>query len=194
MHEVKIVLDRRSRFVRRCLDQPHVFHKVLAGMNPEKTRILWRLAKGNLIVRSVRPLDWKDLDARDPSFGQRNHVAFDPNKPEGTAYFCNVFAYARKRPVVGPWQPKSPDEYLEWFELQGNRYGFDVLESAIIRQEPYHVETSSMPLTVLPVELMGAIRITDSEKFRAALEEGIGRLRAFGCGLMLLRPIQGLPS
>lgn len=189
MHEVRIVLDPRSRFVRRCLSAPHLLHKLLEAMNPQRTRILWRLVGHHLLVRSALPLDWRYLDANHPDLGARTHSPFDPSARDGEVYLCNLLAYARTRPMAGPWRPKRGDEYLDWFELQGLRYGFEVMESAVVRQEPYRVETSSMPLTALPVELVAAIRIRHSEKFRAALEEGVGRLRAFGCGLLMLKPI-----
>lgn len=35
----------------------------------------------------------------------------------------------------------------------------------------------------------GVIDVVDPERFREAIGEGFGRAKAFGCGLMLLRPI-----
>jgi CRISPR associated protein len=188
MYEVRLHLNRRSRDTRRFLEQPYLFHKLLEAINPERTRVLWRLMNDKLLVRSSLPLEWKQLDVQHSDFGERTHGTFKPEVIDGGVQVVNLLAYARKRPVLGPWKPKTPDEYLEWFRIQGTRYGFDVLESTVIRQEPYYVETRSMPITILPVELIAAIRVNNSPKFQLAFEAGIGRMRAYGCGLLLTRP------
>jgi CRISPR system Cascade subunit CasE len=37
------------------------------------------------------------------------------------------------------------------------------------------------------LDLAGTIEVTDSDAFLAALAQGFGRAKAFGCGLMLIR-------
>jgi len=39
------------------------------------------------------------------------------------------------------------------------------------------------------VDFLGDLEITDVEKFTKALFQGIGRAKAFGCGLMLVKRI-----
>lgn len=39
------------------------------------------------------------------------------------------------------------------------------------------------------VDLSGTLEVTDAERFQAMLATGLGRGRAFGCGLMLVRPV-----
>ena len=192
VHEVRIVLNRHSRHVRRYLEQPFLLHKLLESINPDRSRVLWRLMSGKVLIRSTSPLDWRGLDLRHADFEERTHATFEPRKYDGDVFAINLLAYARKRPVTGPWKPKLPAEYLEWFQKQGDRYGFEVLESTVIRQDPYRVETSSMPIKILPAELMASVRINQADNFRVAFEEGIGRMRAFGCGLLLVRPVAAL--
>ena len=42
-------------------------------------------------------------------------------------------------------------------------------------------------VTILQVQYEGVLEVTDSAKLRAALIQGIGRAKAYGCGLMTLR-------
>jgi len=44
-------------------------------------------------------------------------------------------------------------------------------------------------ITYLTVNFSGILRVTDPEKFRQTLFNGIGRAKAFGCGLLLLKRI-----
>ncbi len=41
----------------------------------------------------------------------------------------------------------------------------------------------------LSVELSGELQVHDPERFVAMLSTGIGAAKAFGCGLMLIRPV-----
>jgi CRISPR system Cascade subunit CasE len=37
------------------------------------------------------------------------------------------------------------------------------------------------------IDFQGVLNVTDSEKFQAVLFKGIGKAKAFGCGLMLVK-------
>lgn len=45
------------------------------------------------------------------------------------------------------------------------------------------------PVTVVTVTFEGRLEVTDPEALRRALTQGIGRARAYGCGLLTLAPI-----
>lgn len=78
-----------------------------------------------------------------------------------------------------------------WLERRGEKAGF-VVEAAEVG------DYSVVPLPEAPrrgkkppqfgvLEFSGALRIADPQVFLAAVGEGFGRARAFGCGLMLIR-------
>lgn len=48
--------------------------------------------------------------------------------------------------------------------------------------------TPVKPVQYTSVDLRGVLAVTDSDKFRTSLLQGIGRSKAFGCGLLLVRP------
>jgi len=39
------------------------------------------------------------------------------------------------------------------------------------------------------VDFVGALKITDVEQFKKALFDGIGRSKAFGCGLLMIKRV-----
>jgi CRISPR system Cascade subunit CasE len=45
------------------------------------------------------------------------------------------------------------------------------------------------PVTLVTVTFDGRLEITDPEALRRTLTQGIGRARAYGCGLLTLAPI-----
>ena len=49
-------------------------------------------------------------------------------------------------------------------------------------------EGARHPVTFSEIDYEGVLTVTDPEKLTAALFGGIGRARAYGCGLMLVRP------
>lgn len=79
----------------------------------------------------------------------------------------------------------------DWLSAQGARHGF----------VPDHVALADYSVSVLPgfkgprkgqpqygiLDLTGILTVSDPAAFLAALGQGFGRAKAFGCGLMLIR-------
>ena len=51
------------------------------------------------------------------------------------------------------------------------------------------MKARDMPVTISRAIITGALKVVDREKFRNSFYNGIGRERAFGCGLLQLAPI-----
>lgn len=101
-----------------------------------------------------------------------------------------------------PDEPKPEREavYRAWLRDAFKRSGAVSLEHASIDQ--FHLETllrrtqgenrTARPRLRKPdVTLHGALTITDPTRFDALLRRGVGRHRAFGFGMLLLRPDRG---
>lgn len=97
-----------------------------------------------------------------------------------------------------------PEEQVRWLIRQAERSGFALAESPIGEPDvlalprPPLVGYKNAPgktpgrdrrkITVTPVTFDGRLRITDAEAFRSTLRTGIGRAKAYGCGLISLAP------
>lgn len=82
-------------------------------------------------------------------------------------------------------------EGAAWLERQGKAAGF---RPVFVNVEDYSTETLSDPrgrragaLRFGILDMTGQIEVTDPAAFVAQLEQGFGRAKAFGCGLMLIR-------
>lgn len=94
---------------------------------------------------------------------------------------------------------RGPKYQREWLGMQGDRHGFSVLGEAIttplkMYSFPKCVTTrdklvlDTSEVTFGSVTFTGRLEVTDADKFRDALSVGIGRAKAYGCGLMTIAP------
>lgn len=85
---------------------------------------------------------------------------------------------------------KTRDEILEWFEKRSTSWGFSVLEAEIVRSEISRFNKGSQRITLKKTTIKGLLNVTDRELFVKSFEEGLGRGRAFGCGLLRIVPLR----
>jgi CRISPR-associated protein Cas6/Cse3/CasE subtype I-E len=76
-------------------------------------------------------------------------------------------------------------ERLAWLARRGGEHGFEVLQADVtVERRPFDKPGRTAWLDVS--EFNGRLRVTDAEKFAAALDGGIGKGRAFGFGMLVL--------
>jgi CRISPR system Cascade subunit CasE len=76
----------------------------------------------------------------------------------------------------------------EWLSKQGQRYGFSVAELDVCSYDVLEVARSgASPATFGILDLGGIVHVQDPTRFGEVLMRGIGRAKAFGCGLMMVR-------
>jgi len=131
------------------------------------------------------------------------------HKIDGKAHRDDVVMHEKKRLLVerglqhwSDWpddDPKKPLLYdliqstcLQWIERRAEGSGFKLLltndGSKTIRIDGYtqhRVEKKDVQFST--VNFTGKLEITDSKLFKKILFNGIGKAKAFGCGLMLVK-------
>ena len=77
-------------------------------------------------------------------------------------------------------------ERLSWLERQATRSGFHLVEADQIPVPNIYGRKpkSSSSIQIICVLFQGVLQITNVELFRKALQQGIGRGRSYGCGLL----------
>ncbi len=88
-------------------------------------------------------------------------------------------------------------ELVRWVDRKGKQHGFALvqdrhglpkLQNSAYRWHGLHNKGAKEKRSGFSsVDFTGDIRVTDVQKFTKALFEGIGRSKAFGCGLMLVK-------
>lgn len=89
---------------------------------------------------------------------------------------------------------------LEWLTARSNRHGFAVAGMPenpavnITRRERDRfakgADRGKERPTITRAQFDGVLEVTDPEVLRSALVHGIGRAKAYGCGLMTLAPVR----
>ncbi len=103
-------------------------------------------------------------------------------------------------------------DQIAWLERKGAQHGFQLLSVATrpdtLRIDDRPVQADARPadrvtgwrsaadgsrqrLTFAAVVFEGVLQVTDADRFRSALESGIGPGKAFGFGLLSVAPIRG---
>ena len=84
---------------------------------------------------------------------------------------------------------KKPEERMEWLGRKAEQNGFVILSA---REDPAervfasHAADQGGRLFLDAWRYTGTLRITDAERFRAAVQYGIGPDKAYGLGMILL--------
>ncbi|KPN62646.1 CRISPR system Cascade subunit CasE [Aliiroseovarius crassostreae] len=102
--------------------------------------------------------------------------------------------------VMDALPPKGPDRAdrrmeiagqvaRTWLDGQGSRRGFapDQLTVEDYAVQRFAKGRGQRPVTFGVLDLSGQLRVTDPAAFLTTLSQGLGRAKAFGCGLMLIR-------
>lgn len=122
------------------------------------------------------------------------------------AIFLN-YAHYRFKVIVNPTRRdnasrklvpvKTREAVSDWFADRARQsWGFEV--------SPEHLQVDKIevlrfkdkngyPVTLSQAHVQGWLRVTDRDKFRHSFVQGIGRGRAFGCGLLQIVPLHDDP-
>lgn len=99
----------------------------------------------------------------------------------------------------------TPEQQINWLTQRAKGHGFTVKEnpesmSGLIldvsrrenlrfsRRDP-HQAGKAAQVTLRMAQFDGVLKVTDIQAFKSALTQGIGRGKAYGCGLMTLRRV-----
>ena len=165
--------------------------KILPGytINSKPMPTAWRAGKRLGFETRIRPIVRLEKDpSRIPSGVQRRFKegGLRPGKE------CDAFLWeAIKHPEIGAMKRSREEVYTEWLSDQFDRRGGARLESAELRsfQRTRAVRKLRACHSEGPDAVMrGVLTITDTTAFTALLARGVGRHRAYGYGMLLLRP------
>lgn len=88
----------------------------------------------------------------------------------------------RGRDLVAPWFAERA--LASWgFEASARHLQVDKIDVLQFKDK------AQRPVTVGQAYVQGLLRVTDRDRFVASFEQGIGRARAFGCGLLQIVPL-----
>ena len=198
----RILLNPRRAGARELLTNRHAMHAAVRSAWPSHsdTHPLWRLEPAGqpgtppslLVVGPSGPswshiteqAGWEAHPGQSRDYGPiLDVVESHPSATYGFALDANptICQQHRRRFLT------AREDQLAWLERKGTLHGFmvvaaDVSESAL----PDVFRRGKSRVTLPAFRFTGALTVTDPAAFAHALTAGIGRGKAFGCGLVTL--------
>lgn len=185
---------------------------------PPDERILYRPEVDDrglrvvVFVQSQYPPDWR-WAAEIPGYLLRapETKSFDVRLPAGQVCLFRLRANptVKKKSHEKPGSEPPPngvrlgllreEDQRAWLERKGEQHGFRVIQVMIMpeglktayqpTQGEIEGERSSRRLTHLAVCFEGILQVTDPDRLREAVRQGIGSAKGFGFGLLSLAPV-----
>jgi len=205
-----------TRVQLRRAPAPDVIHRVLSGVFPgkrsdNKNENLWRIdSLGDSKALIVVSADVPDLDylivsvGRGPAgaactdeFGaQDKTIDYDPfldKVMDGQNWNFRLCANPVEHKKQNPddkrgkvFALRTISEQIKWLYSQGDKNGYTVIGCSVIGDSWIVFDK----VRIRSVTFDGLLSVTDAEAFRNALSHGIGRGKAYGCGLLTVAKVQ----
>ena len=108
---------------------------------------------------------------------------------EHDVYAFEVIVNPTKR-VNGRLIPiKGKENICKWFINRTSSWGFEALSSEVIHERLLRTSKNETQITIKQATLKGLLRVTDRSLFIQHFRQGLGRGKAFGCGLLQIVPV-----
>jgi CRISPR system Cascade subunit CasE len=207
MYISKLELNERDRSVRNDLGNIHKLHQRIMQAFPdiqqEKVRTNWEILfriepdSNIVLVQSgdeIKP-DWNKLP--DGYLLDRQITSFTihpDNLRSGKLFHFRLKANPSKRhkesrKTVGL---HSQPEQIAWLERQATAHGFQIQMVDIIPTANVfgNKKGNNAPIKIHTALFQGILAVRDPELLQTAVKAGIGRAKAYGCGLLSLKKIE----
>lgn len=210
MNLTRLHINPQKRGARKLLGSPESMHAaVLAGFAPtvEPGRVLWRVDDLRddgpvlYVVSSVAP-DFGHIAEQAGWPGQapaesRDYEPLIRRLRQGQEWAFRLTANPVHRGRLSDGTQKilghvTADQQLSWLLERQDRMGLDLISgdgqptARVIGRKVLTFRRQASHVTVSTVTYEGIGVVTDTEALRAVLTQGIGRAKAYGCGLMTL--------
>ena len=198
----RVQVDTANRKLMKQLSHLGAYHNWIETSIPEnikhhvRPRNLWRIDNGHtgtwlMLVSNTKP----DLQLLE-RFGvhgtaqTKNYDNFISKLSENNEYHFQLTA----SPTYDMGDKRYPhvtiEQQLKWLAKRAENNGFELIDFDVINREYDKLYHSKHSVKLSKVTFSGTLHITDIEKFSSMLVNGIGRERAYGCGLMTVMPVQ----
>ena len=203
MYISQLNLNLKSKDVRRDLSNCYEMHRTVCRAFPDKDnggtgRILYRIENNNssiyynnasIIVVSEKKPDWDKIKSNEDYLSEYKSKDYEINLSEKQL----LRFFLKANPTVKKDGKRKglygSKEQENWLVRKADENGFKIMDFTP-RQDDYLKNKSGKEIEFLSVIYEGVLQVTDVNKFKDALYNGIGSAKGFGFGLMTVARYQ----
>jgi CRISPR system Cascade subunit CasE len=209
----RIKLNGARRGAQKLLSNSQAMHAAVLSSFPEDDpgRVLWRVDREQhqiwLYVLSPNRPDFTHLVEQagwprlDQDWATKEYEPLLERLREGQSWAFRLTANPVHTPHSGARKGKplahvTVDQQRKWLAERSNGLGFeitkndDVLDVVVHDRFTEHFRRGGSEVTLAKATFDGKLVITDAALLRQALVNGVGRGKAYGCGLLTLAPLK----
>lgn len=218
MYLTRMYLNWRRRSAMKLLDSPQRMHAAVAScippdaQVPQSGRVLWRVDRDAdrvaLIVVTPREPDlalvveqagWQTGEM----WQTRSYTPLLAALDVGQAWHFRLTAnptYSGRKPGWNDTKPRghtTVKQQERWLLDRSAKFGFEIPDGpagcsglSISERNTLRFQRAGRQVVVTAATYGGTLQVTDPELMRSALVNGIGRAKAYGCGLLTLAPVR----
>ena len=190
MYITQIKLDLRNHLIFKKLRSLDDYHAYIESAFPAeqllgvRKRHLWRLDGQTILLTSEDEPD-KEALGKYGKVAIKDYSKFVENISSTRPYRFKLVANPLQMDIKNRRIPcHGNSQRLEWLKKQGARYGFTIIQAQVVGYKENKIRKHRF--TVKSVTFEGILQVTDIEKFKQALKQGIGREKAYGCGMVTI--------
>lgn len=206
MYLSRLILNANHPQAKSERDHPYELHRTIcrAFESPDEARILFRAdidrpGEVHVLVQSLVPPEWGRLEA-DPKYLKDTDEA-KPVELAGLKQGLALRFRLRCRPSkrigeagsVDKGKRRSltdKDEIFAWLMRKAEENGFKVQDVGFDRVYWHESKNGKDTKPLGAVQFDGVLVVTDPDKLREAVRNGVGPQKAYGFGLLSLAPIR----
>lgn len=182
----------RDFLYRQTIQQGRIKYYLLSERVPADQTGVW-------LIDTPKPYAPKLSEGQQLGFTLRANPVISVTSPGGKKQRHDVVMHEKKR--IGfdklPVNERPPLQHLiqasclQWLQARAESNGFKVVPQQVTvdayQQHESLSKKQEKAMRYSTVDFQGILTITDTIKFNEALLKGIGKAKAFGCGLLLVR-------
>ena len=204
MYLTKLLIPLESRRAAEVLSDCQKMHRLvcsLFGTERKEEHILYRInvLRGSIQVYLYSDHSVKNLPEGIGLEGQRDLSEWLDAMTAGDSFGFDLLTCPSKK-VYQPERNQNsqrrilrePQERMDWLNKKATDGGFRLLDARELEQShPYgrHNDKKGGFLHLDAYHYQGALCITDPDRFRKTLREGIGPGKAYGLGMMMVKTL-----
>ena len=201
-----LTLNPKSQKCRRDMWDLQSMHRRVMGLFPQtlstqarqELGVLWRAEPTKsptlLLQSSVKP-DFTLLPDGYASFEHKNIDGYLSSLQSGQIVRYRVMVNPVRSSRAGGRNKQTPipfAEHAEWWESRSKKIGLSPLDTPVLIGQPAkHLRLNGVDpsVPIYSTRVDGIAEVADVGNLRRAIESGVGRAKAWGCGLLTVAKV-----